>query len=119
MISFFNLIGLGFVIAGIALAVGLSWVHPPDDGVGYVLFVFGAVFVIDLSYRYHVVRPRVDRDSGEKWLTTDRGGSLMLMPAWLFSVVGPLAIWWLFNWTENYDPETDWRQTPPVSSRGP
>lgn len=54
--------------------------------------VAAGVLVIDLAYRYFFIRPKIDPRSGEWWFTTYRGGSLMLVPAWVCAVVGSVLL---------------------------
>jgi hypothetical protein len=83
---FFNLIGVAMLV--LALAIGAAVEYSNLIGRDYSLFVIAAgVLVIDLVYRYYYLRPKLDPRLYH-WLTTYRGGSLMLLPAWVFSILG-------------------------------
>ena len=58
-------------------------------------FLAASVLAIDLAYRYFRVRPRLDRNS-QNWLISRMGGSLMLMPAWVCSILGSI-LWAVFG----------------------
>jgi hypothetical protein len=107
MLLFFNLKGLAMlglalgVTLGVSLASGLN-------AAPFHLLLGGLIAIQDLGYRHARLRPRApDRpgadlaetrwedDLGRFWLTSSRGGSLMLVPAWLFGLAYPHVLSWI------------------------
>jgi hypothetical protein len=96
----------------IALGFGAIALVPEVNGPPFHLIVGGAFLIPDLAYRILVLKPAsqsavanpepiqpsgsgLNVNLSEYWLTTSRGGSLMLLPAWLFGL-GYLALFFLF-----------------------
>ena len=86
MIIAFNWIGAAFVVAGGVVAYMLGRIHPPLDHGPFPYIVLSTVVAMDLAYRYFVVRPGVEYEPHENWITTGRGGSLMFLPAWVTGI---------------------------------
>jgi hypothetical protein len=87
---FFNLVGL--VMLAFSIAVSYLLEQSGQTFREYSLFsVAAGVFVVDVVYRFFSVRPRID-PRHENWLTSGRGGSLMLLPAWLCAIVGAAVL---------------------------
>ena len=91
MIYFFNIIGMAMLVASV-LSMAVIHAISPIDRPYRVHLVADGVLVIDRTYRYFVIRPKIDARSGEWWFTTYRGGSLMLVPAWVCAVVAAVLL---------------------------
>lgn len=98
MFVFFNLIGLAIGALALGTTYGLLAVFPTLNGPVFWVIAFGLLFALDLGYRFGSVRPKLQvagaglkTDLSSHWLTCRRGGSLMLLPAWLFALVMPLV----------------------------
>jgi hypothetical protein len=105
MMVFFNLLGFGFLLIGVAVAIGISELIPGSNEYFY-LISGGTVSILDILYRQFVVRPKAAKlrdelpEGGVSLFKSDMnlivpisnfGGSLMLLPAWLFGF-----FWMLF-----------------------
>jgi hypothetical protein len=114
---FFNIKGVAFGILALVLMVAIVTASPDLSPTAQNLLFAGALFAMDMGYRFIWLRrptsrplPKtaaihpgpapedsiLRRDLSTWWLTTNRGGSIMLMPAWLFSAVFLLVIYVIF-----------------------
>ena len=107
MLVFYNLKGLGMFVLALVVALGAGLAFDVN-GPSFHYLLGGVIAILDLAYRHARVRPRPaamsaadlaetrwEDDLGRFWLTSNRGGSLMLVPAWLFGLVYPHVLMWI------------------------
>lgn len=91
MIYFFNIIGMAMLVASFLIMAVVHAINPIDRPYRFHLVAAG-VLVFDFAYRYLVIRPKIEPGSSEWWFTTYRGGSLMLVPAWVCAIAGSVLL---------------------------
>jgi hypothetical protein len=107
MLLFYNLKGLGMFVLALGVALGAA-IAFGLNGPPFHYLLGGVISILDLGYRHARVRPRPaappaadlaetrwEDDLGRFWLTSNQGGSLMLLPAWLFGLLYPHVLSWI------------------------
>ncbi len=98
---FFNLMGLAWLIISVVFGFAIAVIFKPANDMLSIIAVPAMLFVIDMAHRYFILRPKLNaeyiqtkRDKGlskvmasQIWFISNHGGNLMLLPAWLFSIV--------------------------------
>lgn len=99
---FFNFKGLVFGLLAAIPVVGVVTAWPETSAVAQNSLFAGTLGTLDLAYRFAFLKrdglqqPLLQRDVGEWWLTTNRGGSIMFLPAWLFGPALLLVVYVVF-----------------------
>lgn len=99
---FFNFKGLVFGFLAAIPAVGVVTAWPETSPIAQNSLFAGALVTLDLAYRFVFLRgpgsegPLLQRDVSAWWLTSNRGGSIMFLPAWLFGPALLLVVYVIF-----------------------
>lgn len=98
---FFNLMGLAWLIISVVIGFAITVLFKPGNEMSVIIAVGAALFVIDMSYRYFILRNKLNAEylqtkkekgfskvmANQIWFISNHGGNLMLIPAWLFGIV--------------------------------